>query len=197
VFPRSWDSLTTKARDVLAAYGAVASWVPSLPIRIEDIIERHFDLRILWDSIDEPPGEHILAMLVPERRTIVLNERHVDDIFETVGPLHFTLAHELGHWLFDAVSPDQGTLFDASGEPVFCRGPRTIDEAASIREGNADRFAASLLMPATLLPLNDLVGLDYNELREAAHSYGVSTQALRVRVDQLTRAPVHQQLDLS
>jgi len=188
VFPRSWDALTKKANDILSAHSRRTGWVPSLPVPIETIVESDFDLRILWDDIEEPHGALILAMLEPEQRRIVVNERHAEGILAAVGPFNFTLAHELGHWLFDAVHPDQGQLFDVSGEPVFCRGAHALEESAKIREGNADRFAASVLLPRHLMPMEDLVAMNHDELRCRAIEYGVSAQALVIRVQQLLNA---------
>ncbi len=186
VYPRSWERLTDSAADVLRRYEAATGWTPSLPVPIEDIVERVFDLRILWEPIQENAGDIVLAMLVPEHRTIVVNETHADGILEAAGPLNFTFAHELGHWLFDAENPDQGRLFDDAGEPVFCRSSSVADETDRIREGNANRFAASLLMPRALLPIDELRQMPYHELREEAARFGVSTQALQIRIDQLS-----------
>ncbi len=186
LFPRSYESLDVKAAEVLGRYSRRTGWTPVLPVPIEHIIETEYDLRILWNVIDEQPNEKILAMLEPSERRIVMNETHADvgGILANIGPVNFSLAHELGHWLFDAVSPDQGEMF-AVVEPVFCRGTHSTEEASRIREGNADRFAAALLMPRSLLPVADLAAMDDGQLRAAAESYGVSYQALCIKLDKL------------
>ena len=191
LYPRSYENVEAKAADVLNRYALRAGWPPGLPVPIEAIIETHFDLRILWEQIPEEPGEAILAMLVPAERRIVMNESHSEGILANIGPYNFSLAHELGHWLFDAAPPNQGELF-AAVDPVYCRGARTAEEASRIREGNADRFAAAILMPSSLMPLVDLANMNDQQLRSTASDYGVSLQALRIRISKLRPAPTQE-----
>ena len=117
VIYRDERQLEQHARLVLSHYEQQAGWTPSLPIPIEQIIESVYDLTISWEPIEEQPGERILGMLVPATKTIIMNEGYAGGILGAIGPTNFTLAHELGHWLFDADDPDQGELFDVAGEP--------------------------------------------------------------------------------
>ena len=98
---------------------------------------------------------------------------------------NFTTAHELGHLLLH----DQEQLHIDHDFRVRLRDDRSsegIDEA----EREANFFAASLLMPRAFLEA-DLSGQEYvdllddDSLRELARKYGVSTQALAIRLKSL------------
>ena len=111
------------------------------------------------------------------------------DLFESViGPESFTLAHELGHWVYDAVSPDQMELFAPESERVLCRSPgaSSIHESERIREINANGFAAALLLPEDLLrsALTDPI-VDREHMVDMAGRFGVSITALTIRLREL------------
>jgi Zn-dependent peptidase ImmA (M78 family) len=183
-YPRRNESHEGAAADVLDRHRQMAGWAPSLPIPVELIIDATFDVRISWDDIAERPGEWILGALHPKSRSIVLNDRHEDLLIDVVGPLNFTLAHELGHWLYDADDPNQEQLFDPD-QPVFCRRLQG-DDPGQIREINANKFASALLIPAHHVraavsgPLPSVSA--FNSL---AQSWGVSRRALRIRFETL------------
>ena len=100
----------------------------------------------------------------------------------------FTIAHELGHLLLhehDQVHVDRGFRVrlrnGASGE------------GTARDEMEANRFAAELLMPISFLRIDleervfDLA--DDSQLRALARRYGVSMQALAIRLNGLGYAP--------
>lgn len=88
------------------------------PIPLDHIIEHVFDLKISWEPIEEPLGQTILGGLRPERRQIVLNEKHIDLFNSKPGLERSTNGHELGHWkLFvDPMELNHPTLFEMQGE---------------------------------------------------------------------------------
>lgn len=189
-FPRPAEQLERKAAEVLGRHYARVGIRPSLPVPVEEIVEVDFGLKLLWESIPEGAGEKILGALAPAARTILLNEDHVDGLFDMyIGPYAFTLAHELGHWLLDAENPDQGTLFAATDPPkLLCRnlGDSGLPEDDAVRERNANRFAARLLLPADLLRAAAPDGLPNRALlREKAAEWGVSQTTLRIRLQEL------------
>jgi Zn-dependent peptidase ImmA (M78 family) len=108
---------------------------------------------------------------------------------DVIGPLRFTLAHELGHWLYDA--DRESTLFD---HPVFCRRLAPSDPR-HVREVNANKLAAALLLPSDLVRAavgrsRALVGPparlpSASQLNALARKWGVSRQALRIRLEEL------------
>lgn len=183
--PRRTESHELVAAEVLDRHSRATGWTLSFPIPIELIIDRTFDVRIEWDEIPEEPGEWILGALQPKARKIVLNDRHEDLLEGVIGPANFTLAHELGHWLYDADDPNQGQLFDPYDETIFCRRLQNEDPG-QIREVNANKFASALLMPAALVraALTDPIP-SRSALRSLAQSWGVSQQALRIRLETL------------
>lgn len=155
-----------------------------MPVPIEAIVEQTYGLKIEWAQIEEPPGSKILGALFPHDKTIQLNERH-EDMFESwVGPYEFTLAHELGHWLYDA-DPGQESLF-ASEKPEFCHWRRTpgLPKDVQRRETNANKLAAAILMPADLVRSIDVEDLAAH-VREYAAMWGVSMKALEIRLSEL------------
>ncbi|QZD91183.1 ImmA/IrrE family metallo-endopeptidase [Qipengyuania aurantiaca] len=57
-----------------------------------------------------------------------------------------SLAHELGHFLIEAHRPREGLLMECALGDLFLLSPRDKDRRRRI-EGEANRFAAHLLMP--------------------------------------------------
>jgi Zn-dependent peptidase ImmA (M78 family) len=96
----------------------------------------------------------------------------------------FTIAHELAHYLLhrDAAS----VFIDAS--PVFFRD-ETSSEGSKAQEIEANAFAAELLMPAAALRARvgnrPVDGHDEAALRRLASEFGVSPQALLIRLTRL------------
>lgn len=185
-WPRSKDQHENTAVQVLQKFERLTGKSASLPIPISEIIEIVYNLSILCEAIDEPPGQVILGALSPPVRIIRLNERHLDDIFDAyIGPENFTLAHELGHWIYDADSPDQGQLFES--EMVFCyRSDEGVANSWDIREINANKFAACLVLPEHLMraaikePFKS-----WNALSSLATTWCVSKTTLKIRLETL------------
>lgn len=183
-FPRSAARHEAKAAEVLRRFATAHGWSPTLPVPVELIVEVLFDLRIAHAVLPEPAGDMVLGALAPAERTIYLNEAHAAIFDRWIGPERFTLAHELGHWLYDADDPDQLDLL-GSPEAIFCRGGAATDDRASIRERNADGFAARLLMPEDLVrPALAALWPQLDE-RALAASWGVSVRALQIRAVEL------------
>lgn len=96
----------------------------------------------------------------------------------------FTIAHELGHLLLhkpEAVHVDRGFR-------VRLRSPASR-EGVERAEMEANRFAAEILMPINFLR-KDLEHHEFDlaadeDLRSLARRYGVSTQALAIRLNGL------------
>ena len=96
----------------------------------------------------------------------------------------FTIAHELGHLLLH----EQGQVHVDRGFRVRLRSG-VSSEGTDQDEMEANRFAAEILMPIDFLR-NDLKRQEFdladdNELRSLARRYGVSTQALAIRLNSL------------
>lgn len=116
-----------------------------------------------------------------DRKVIVVNSAH------SAARRRFTIAHELGHLLLHPGEPihvDQGARINLRD------GASATAEEVDEIEANA--FAASLLMPAAWLRRDvSEAGIDVEdgaEIRRLADRYGVSTQAMLVRLASLGAA---------
>ncbi len=183
------------------------------PIPIDLLAEQVLGLDFLWEEIDELPGEIVLGGLIPERRLIVLNERHLDLFRAKPGLERSTKGHEMGHWdLF----VDQSTLdhpglpglatdggFTLRGSPAgrvqvlqgLLRDPDGVelvrdlmaraDDPAEARAVN--RYAAAISMPKEIVRalVRDARPSRWPDLYRLAERFEVTITALRVRLEQL------------
>ena len=187
VFPRSAANHERKAAEILRQHAQLSAQPISLPIPIELIVEQTYELSVVYDIIREPGGTMILGALDPRRRTIVMNEAHLELFEEIIGPDRFTLAHELAHWVYDADDPNQMSFeFPDTETQVFCldRGATALPEGDRIREMNANKLAAALLLPTELV-MKEAPRLAGADLRRLAQTWGVSHQTLTIRLDEL------------
>lgn len=190
-FPRSHQRQEEKACEVLARHERATGTRVAFPVPVELIVETTFGIEVLWDDIDEPSDVRILGALIPSQKRIVMNARHEDLFVDVIGPERFTLAHELGHWLYDADDPDQLALSFEEVSPELCLAPRAAEsEDTRVRELNANNFASRLLMPEHLVRAADLEEV-LSAPRRVASEWGVSVQALSYRLDflRLTGGP--------
>ena len=183
-YPRAAASHEVTAAGVLERHARSTGWTRSLPVPIESIARDTYGIRVTWDDVAETSNECVLAVVHPKAAIIALNQRHRDILAEVVGPLRFVVAHELGHLLYDA---DRGSaLFD---HPAFCRR-LAADDPRVVREANADRLAAALLLPADLVRAE--LGRSrpsrprtLEEMGAMAGKWGVSCRTLVARLDDL------------
>ena len=148
---------------------------PPVPVRK---IARHRDVRIVRVSGEE--DEDLSGFFYREGNNTVIgvNKDHA------LVRQRFTIAHELGHFLLhehDQVHVDRGFR-------VRLRSG-VSSQGTDRDEMEANRFAAELLMPLQLLR-GDVQGREFDltndaELRSLARRYGVSTQALAIRLNTL------------
>ena len=190
VFARKQSSHEVAADQILQKHEMKTKTTVTLPVPVELIIEQTMELNILWDEIDEPAGSMILGALSPSKRLITLNTKH-QSLFESVlGPERFTLAHELGHWLYDAdqcIGQQQLALATPPAADEFCyhrEGSSGLPESVGIREINANKFASCLLMPKHLVKAANVDEV-VDDFRATARRWGVSQQALRIRLETL------------
>lgn len=187
VFPRPQSHHQMVARNVMARHEAVTGAPVTLPVPIEMIIEQTYGLEILWAELDEPPDAVILGALSPGDRRIILNARHEEFFGRWLGPERFTLAHELAHWIYDAENPDQLALdFDAQPAEQFCyhRESPGLSEALRIREVNANKLSAHLLLPEYLVRRAEISEV-LQDIRSTAARWQVSIKMLEIRLQEL------------
>jgi Zn-dependent peptidase ImmA (M78 family) len=98
----------------------------------------------------------------------------------------FSIAHEIGHLLLHAQNAGTQTFIESTS--VFFRDGRSSD-GSELREIEANAFAAELLMPEHRLR-NELRSqrldlLDEDAMKPLAQKFGVSVQALNIRIARL------------
>ncbi|MFA5161893.1 MAG: ImmA/IrrE family metallo-endopeptidase [Elusimicrobiales bacterium] len=184
----------------------------SAPIPVELMAEKVMGLNLLWEPIQELPGEVILGGLMPEDKLIVLNENRQKLFNEKPGLERFTIGHELGHWELFVGKHSFGSLLpgiDATGPVLHRETGRGLAEiikaliqteegvrAVAERQSRTDppdearvvnRFSAALLMPADLLRAEALKidRTQWRNLYQLAERFGVTITALTVRLKQL------------
>ncbi|MBE1445141.1 ImmA/IrrE family metallo-endopeptidase [Paenibacillus sp. OAS669] len=165
------------------------------PVPIEEIIEFHFDLNIGWEPIDHLDQQGmVMAAIFPTEKQIVLNETHRDLFEEKIGTYHFTLAHELGHWVLHAQGTPYWTRLSKArvelsvahtAAPFYCR---SFAQKPMV-EVQADLFAGCLLMPRPILEraitqLRRIGLIQLSHLYRLAEGLRVSISALTVRLTQ-------------
>jgi hypothetical protein len=106
-----------------------------LPVPVESIAED-----LLGLSIGEDEELPVSGMLLPAERQIWVNAREAQ---ESPGRRRFTVAHEVGHWVCQALG--------GRTEPVYCRAEDVGEGADRSLEREANVFAAELLMPEPLV----------------------------------------------
>ena len=186
-YPRPDHHHAMTASSVLARHSSTVGTPVDLPVPIELIIEQTYRLEILWEDVPEPSDTVILGALAPSDRRIVLNMRHQALFEQYMGPERFTLAHELGHWIYDADDPDQLALdLDGHSPESYCyyRESPGLPEILRIRELNANKFAAHLLLPEDLVRRANFDEV-LKDLPGTARRWQVSRTTLRIRLQDL------------
>ena len=186
-YPRPDHHHAMTASRVLARHASTVGVPVDLPVPIELIIEQTYRLEILWEHVPEPSGTVILGALAPRDRRVVLNLRHQALFEQYMGPERFTLAHELGHWIYDADDPDQLAMdLDGHSSEWYCyhRESPGLSEILRIRELNANKFAAHLLLPEYLVRRANIEEV-LKDLPGTAQKWQVSRTTLRIRLQEL------------
>lgn len=157
------------------------------PVPIDRIAEKHLDLRFDWDEIDDLPEGRVLGYIDPATKRICMNTRWRSQFDEFIGPEAFTKAHEVGHWdlhVFQGGEKQLALPFVSAPEPqrYMC-----TQSSTNPREYQANRYAAYLLMPYSLLaPF--IAGLDLTDwsiVKRLAERFGVSGTAMRIRLESM------------
>ena len=145
------------------------------PIDIESLVEAHNIVIRTQELEDSVSG---MLVIKDDRAIIGVNEGHHPN------RQRFTLAHELGHFLLHRSA--SSIFIDAS--TVFFRDI-TSSDGSKVQEIEANAFAAELLMPEK--QLRDMIrnqpfdAFDEGAVRRLAAQFGVSAQALTIRLTKL------------
>lgn len=204
------EELEQLAETRLAEFEQVRGEATAPPVPIDVLAEQLFDLRFLWEEIEELPGETVWGGIRPRERQIVLNERHKDTFLEKPGLERSTKGHEIGHWdvFVDKATLDHPVLFDGekggtfalrsgakgaivvllrseAGQDLLRQIRARADEPDEARVVN--RYAAALSMPRDLIR-REVSRVDrtlWPNLYRIAETFDVTISALVVRLKQL------------
>lgn len=185
----------------------------SLPIPMDYFAEQVLGLSLLWDEVEELPGELILGAIMPEKKLIILNERRREHMDARPGLERSTKGHEAGHWdLFvDKATLGHPALFSQDDDGPFALRSSGVGDVAVIKmlesspEGRAllkeidkradepdearvvNRYAAAVSMPRALV-VEEIKTIDrtsWPALYELKDKFDVTISALVVRLQQL------------
>jgi rfaE bifunctional protein nucleotidyltransferase chain/domain len=167
------DMIEHWTANILQRYERLTGCSLPLPVPILDIAERLFALRCDVENL-RGKLEHASGALIADKRWVILNKR------QSLSRRSFTLAHELAHWLIDHEEFEQG---EHGLEHIS--GSRCKEE--SLREIRANQVAAALLMPKHMIltEASRYAGIGDAEMAELAFTFGVSQEAMRIRLSQL------------
>lgn len=168
-----------KAYSLLKAFSKNQQWEISFPIPVELIIET--ELEYMNDLINFN-DEGILGSISSKDKIIYTNDQKTDYFNKYPGTYEFTLAHEVGHWVLHLCAEDNQQKLENVLEVIVCRSGSKAPE-----ELQADKFAASLLMPENLVK-ETVKGRDiysWTALYNLRDQWKVSITALKYRLEKL------------
>jgi hypothetical protein len=161
------------------------------PINVDEIAEESAgldiqelaDLRTLPNIPDELRTVELSGLLLPADLRIWVN---ASEAARSAGRRRFTIAHELGHWHLHREAK-------AHARGVFCRAS-DVGGTAELRtarriEAEANRFAAALLMPESLVA-REAVEWKFN-IHVLARRFDVSLPAMQLRLTSLDLLPAY------
>lgn len=185
----------------------------TLPIPVDYLAEQILGLSLLWDEVDELPGEMILGAIMPAKQLIILNERRRVFMDEHPGLERSTKAHEAGHWdlYVDKATLGHPVLFDDDDEGPFALRSSPVGDVAIIKkleespEGRellkqidkradepdearvVNRYGAAISMPRALIEeeLKKIDRTSWPALYRLRERFDVTISALVVRLQQL------------
>lgn len=149
---------------------------------VEHLLDR-LGLGLVWEEVPDEEGTRVLGQLIPEKKLVVLNERHLEALDAKDGRLRrYTVGHEIGHWVLHAAAARSGTLSLFDGERIWCRNGSTDPV-----ERQAEIFSAALLIPKDrlleVLPRASWTG--WAPVYRLADAFLVNVTPMRIRLERL------------
>ena len=190
---RSDEHLETIARMIISQYDPCLLYRPTL-IPVEKIMKSAYGLKIEYRHIKHKKG--ILGETVFENAIIPLYNHAVGccelqnvragtvfiDIslkhWRSYGRLRYTLAHELAHWVID-----KRCFKNINLNIKIVKNASSLETDAAI-ERQADRLASRILMPKGMVK-SAFHDNKQNPINALADLFGVSRQAMKIRLDEL------------
>jgi Zn-dependent peptidase ImmA (M78 family) len=151
------------------------------PVDVRSIAERE-GIRVMFEELEDSISGFVVRR--GDVTSIGVNADHHSN------RQRFTLAHELGHYRLHIQTRNNPTAVYVDAEQTLVHFRAEIPDAPPNEdEVEANSFAAALLMPEDFVR-RDLHGksvnaYDDNAIRQLAKRYGVSVQALTIRLVEL------------
>jgi Zn-dependent peptidase ImmA (M78 family) len=151
------------------------------PVDVRSIAERE-GIRVMFEELEDSISGFVVRRGVDT--SIGVNKEHHSN------RQRFTLAHELGHYRLHIQPRNNPTAVYVDAEQTLVHFRAEIPDAPpNADEVEANSFAAALLMPEDFVR-RDLHGTSVNAhddsaIRHLAKRYGVSVQALTIRLVEL------------
>ncbi|HIB69006.1 MAG TPA: ImmA/IrrE family metallo-endopeptidase [Phycisphaerales bacterium] len=161
-----WRTVKREAKNCLE-FGAEYGY----PVDVKKIAEVFFDITVREMVFSDASVSGAIGYK-DNKVTIAVNKKHSEE------RQRFTMAHELGHYCLhpEAMVVDRALYRNT-----------VSSEAVSVKEIEANGFAAELLMPEHDVreKVREFNALCEDEIRELCKRYGVSTMAMTVRLTSL------------
>ena len=152
--------------------------IENAPIDIEKIAEHYAEIRS--EELEDDNMSGMLYRHSENKNIIGINSRHPE------SRRRFTLAHELGHLL---LHKNDEILIDGNLHTAFAFRNQKSKEGIDEKEIEANFFAASILMPESLLKKDAKSVAMTSDAEDAiillADLYNVSVQAMTIRLTKL------------
>jgi Zn-dependent peptidase ImmA (M78 family) len=156
--------------------------IKDAPVDVIDLAEG-LGIEVKLEQVDDDLSGFLFREPSTQRAVIGANSKHHKN------RQRFTIAHELGHYLLHET--ERIHLDSAKPGYIVQRRDKKSSTGEDLFEREANLFAAELLMPAPFLAKDlkgmsfDLLADDDTLLEKLAAKYGVSVQALTIRLDYL------------
>lgn len=144
-------------------------WDGQLPVDLDHILNR-LDIAVKVLEASESDDTSGIACIENGKRVIYVN------LNDSVVRRRFTAAHEIGHHVLGHVTPEGRQFRD--GKHIF------TGDTQSIKETEANKFAADLLMPKLVLE-HAILEENIRTIEALAAKFNVSQVAMRIRLENL------------
>ena len=192
---RSDETLEAIARKIINSYDQSLLHTPSF-IPVESILERVYGLTLEFQYIRN--NGRILGETVFEDAMIPIYERRDKEGYKLIpvkagtiiidaslinqrgdGRFRYTCAHELAHWVID-----KNYFTELGLTAAMTKAVRSSESDAAV-ERQADRLACRILMPRVMVKRAFHANRNNNALEALTELFGVSRQAMKIRLEEL------------
>jgi Zn-dependent peptidase ImmA (M78 family) len=176
--PTQFRLIEEGAENLLAQYGGNFNPINTPPVPVEMIAERTLNLHCI---VTDMLRSDVLGVLLSDGKQILVNQNC------SKSQYFFTIAHEIGHWclhLSDNPNEKFVDTIQTISSLMRSAGLKGKSRRASQQEIEANRFAASLLIPQSLL--NPIVAnqqiINASIIYELANSFQTSALTMLYRI---------------